>query len=118
YHLLYRDRTSDGKLSPWREVPGERPQRGIAAFWNPGRRHNKALVDVTLELARLGQAVGDRVEALALTVPYLAVLNFVSEAPRIDCDCETQFLLMTSDRRRRGAKPEVLLVSALHPLTG
>lgn len=116
YYLLFRDRTRDGLVSPWREVAYSQTARGVSVFWNPGRRHNKALVDVTLQLAQLGQAVGAHLESLTLTVPYLAILNFVSRLPRIDHECETQFLLMASDRRRPGSKPEVLLVSALHPL--
>ncbi len=116
YYLLFRDRTRDGVISPWREVTSSQTSRGVSVLWNPGRRHNKALVDVTMQLAQLGQAVGDHLGSLTLTVPYLAILNFVSKLPRIDYECETQFLLMTLDRRRPGAKPEVLLVSALHPL--
>lgn len=112
FHLLYRDRDRDGAVSPWRMVPSCAPPRLLSAVWNPGRRHNKALIDVVQELLELTKLDIDPA-SVQLTVPYLALLTFVSGLARLDSECETQFAVARSRNGDEGG-PEVLFVSALH----
>src|SRR5215212_2212851 len=114
FPLLYRDRLSDGCVSRWREVPLCKPPRGIAAVWNPGRRHNKAFFDITQELTTTSLVLSDRTALIQLTVPYIAVLNFVSCLPRDYDACDTQFLIMTAVGYDKATKPSKVFVSAVH----
>src|SRR5215211_6592353 len=116
FHLLYRDRLSDGRVLPWREVPPSKPPRWVSAIWNPGRRYNKALHDGTQELTKACSSLSDYTAPIKLTVPYIAILNFVSCLPRSYDACDTQFLIMSSDGYDKASKPTTVFLSAMHPL--
>ena len=116
FHVVYRDRSGTGELSPWRAVPHSPPPRLVYPVWNPGRRHNKALFDVTQALARLVSGVHGDGRELQISVPYIALLTYVSGLRRLESPQATQFALVTSLGRRATAAPEVLFVSSLHPL--
>ena len=77
--LLIRDRLSNGKQTRWREVPLIRDRRPLHVLWNTdllpattAYRYMLALAERQEETARVcGQSV-----------PYLAVLRYVSHLPR------------------------------------
>ncbi|SRR6266566_465517 len=115
-NLLFRDRLPDGALTRWREVPRSTPPRFINPVWNPGRRHNKAVFDVTRHLADQSSRYRDTPIQVQLSVPYIAILNFVSNLSRPYQACQTQFLLMQSYDRASTNEPSVIFLSALHAL--
>ncbi|GEM32916.1 hypothetical protein NN3_39230 [Nocardia neocaledoniensis NBRC 108232] len=114
-HLLYRDRMADGQLAPWREIGPRRPAKCVGALWHPGRRQNKALIDITLELLQAGLSLDGDADRIQTTLPYIALLNFVCSLPRDHRPYATQFLVMRSKGSDENPEHQVLFVSAMHP---
>ncbi|MQY31218.1 hypothetical protein [Nocardia aurantia] len=115
-HLLYRDRLPDGQLTPWREITPLRPAKWLGAVWHPGRRQNKALIDITLELVKTGLSLDGDTDRIQTTLPYIATLNFVSTRPRAHAANATQFLLLRSKGADENPDHRMLLLSAMHPV--
>lgn len=113
YVLLYRDQLEDGSITDWTQVSVIAPRRIWSIIWNPRKRDNKALFDTVTDLAaHLRQSVA----ALEVSVPYLAILNYISEIPRFGPARFTQFLLMRSQVLPKTREHEVLFLSHLHSL--
>ncbi|MFF0292213.1 hypothetical protein ACFYST_03485 [Kitasatospora sp. NPDC004614] len=114
--LVFRDQASSGSLSRWREAPRLPVSRlPLCALWNPGRRHTKAMIDITVELMNL--VVDDRnKKEIELSVPYLALLNHISGLPRLDGECLTQFALVATQSSASTEPPEVVFVSSMHAI--
>ena len=115
YHILVRDQSPEGLISPWRELP-YLPSAGGAFLWNPGRRHNKAIFDVMKDLAAWIKELGAENASIYISTPYLTLLNYVSTLPRTDPAIRTQFMLMSSKRRATGIDIAPVFLSSLHPL--
>ena len=119
-HLLYRDRLPDGTCSVWREVLPPKPSRFVSPLWNPGRRHTKALFDLTKNLVLEAKAHREAPQVLQLSLPYLALLYFVSRQPRPYQASMTQFLLMRTERlaslAAAAGEPATVFLSFFHSL--
>jgi hypothetical protein len=113
-HLLYRDRLSDGRITRWCEVRPRTPPKWIGSVWNPGRRQNKALIDVTLEIVRASLSLNRDTAQIQLTLPYIATLNFVCSLPRDYCAEATQFLIMRSKPVDENPDHDVIFLSTMH----
>jgi hypothetical protein len=116
YWFLYRDQLPGGSMTRWHEIPCKHSHPLIAPVWNPPRRHNKALFDISSQLGLLARDMAPNLAPLKITVPYLTLLNYISSLPRNYYAVATQFLIMTSGDRAAGTRPSPLLVSALHEL--
>ncbi len=114
YYLLYRDELDDGSLTDWRELSLCDSRQPWHLVWNPRKREKKALFDLAVALVR--EIKPDLLEAIQLSVPYLALLTYVSSVPRTYQARATQFLLMISDEISVGVDPEPVFTSAIHPL--
>ena len=113
FHLLARDRLAGGGFSAWKEVAtGGLPRTPLAFLWYPGKRPNKALLDLTTTLLKVARAADGRQEEVYLSIPYLMLLHTVSALPPSPLCAGRQFLLAKTDGR--GAPPEVLFVSNVH----
>ncbi|MBE7172093.1 MAG: hypothetical protein INR73_16010 [Williamsia sp.] len=119
-HLLIRDQLVDGSLSRWKEILPSKPHRFLSVVWNPGRRHTKAFFDIIKNFALVVKANGEKPELVMLSLPYLAILNYVSHLPREHQSCKTQFLVMRTERLTRSGATEndpfVVFLSSLHSL--
>lgn len=115
-HVLYRDRLADGTVTDWREIPAEVPPQWVNAVWNPGRRHNKAVFDVTRHLADYSSKHEGEALQIQMSMPYLVLLNFVSALPRGYDARETQFLLMRSYFQAEFDEPTPIFWSSFHGL--
>src|SRR3954451_23374556 len=93
YHLLYRDLYADGTTTAWTEACVLEPRTLLHALFNPAKRERKALFDAVVQLQDLHPK---EPRAIAMTVPYLAVLNYVSHLPRTQGPVYTQFSVMQS----------------------
>jgi hypothetical protein len=113
YHLLYRDVALDGSVTGWKEVSVAEPRAWWNFLWNPGRRARKAFFDVITEAARHCHAQLGGVEA---SVPYLTLLNYISNLPRAIPAQFTQFAILTSPTTGLAREPRVLLTSNAHRL--
>lgn len=113
-YLLFRDRRADGTFGPWREAPAGHPRRPWRGLWNPGRRHEKALADAQRQLLR--HALRSSPASWPLSLPYLLLLKYVSDLPRLDDPAATQFALMSSRGGGAAETAKVLFLSDLHPV--
>jgi hypothetical protein len=116
YYLLYRDRLPDGSLDNWRKVELKPSENGFrVALWNPMKRKQKALSDMTGALIRL--AKHRKSERLIVTVPYLLILNFITSRPHSLGTTGTQFMVL--EHSGFSGEPErsrVLMMSGIHRL--
>jgi hypothetical protein len=114
HHLLYRDRGPESRVTPWRAVPRQK-RRGPRALWNPGKRAEKALVDATSVLVGMAPRAGDATN-LALSAPYLVLLEHVSAQPRARRATARQFMVI--EIVGAGLLPaKAVLVSSWHRLS-
>ena len=109
-HLLYRHRLIDGSVTCWTEAFVWRPV-WYRFLWNPDRRAEKAISDVTSSLQRRTQVVGIRT-----SIPYLLLLDHVSHLPFSRDAVAVQFALMGSWGPGASREPFVRFVSDTHPL--
>ena len=93
YHLLYRDRYSDGTYSDWMEVVFD-GRRWYRSIWNADKRRAKAVFDMIQSLVL--SAVDNSAEEIKLSVPYIMFLQLVSKLPRANAPELTQFLIVES----------------------
>lgn len=114
YHLLFRDSSPTGPAGKWREISLHDKRTLWGAVWNPQKRKSKTLSDVVRALVRLAQ---DRsLKDYSLTLPYLAILNYVSSIPRDMRSQQTQFMILKSDGFFSEEDPQFLFMSNLHRL--
>jgi hypothetical protein len=113
-HLLYRDRLSNGHITRWFEVHPRKAPKWVGAVWNPCRRQNKGLIDVTAEIAKASLVLEGDAQQIQLTLSYIAALNFVCSLPRDHVADATQFLIMRSRAVDENPDHEVVFLSAMH----
>jgi hypothetical protein len=117
-HLLVRHRLVDGTTSPWREYPVIRPRSVRQMVWHPGRRAEKALLDLSSDLTSVVREER-REEFVQTSIPYLTLLSIVSRrCPAPEGAERVQFQLVASPGREGTEEPRSLLVSAFHALEG
>ena len=113
YALFYRERFNSGDLSPWHEVLSSATPRSLTtAFWNPDSRLKKAISDAASVMLRFARSAGDAKMSLFLSVPYLLVLNRISEIPKGPGVTGRQFLLARHSRLQEN--PAIIVLSNLH----
>jgi hypothetical protein len=112
YHVLYRDLLANGSVSCWTELPQPRPRSLLAAAWNPAKRHNKALFDLATVLLRTATECDELV--VKTSVPYISILNYISELPRSHLVVGRQFILMATFAAQPPRPAELLFLSGFH----
>lgn len=113
YYLLYRDQLADGTVTGWSEVRLGQKRRWWNVAWNPGKRASKALVDAIVELsgeAKTSPAV------LVGSIPYLALLNYISSLKRFSSPAFTQFTILHALSSGEDREPKLVFASDLHSL--
>jgi hypothetical protein len=114
HHLRYRDRSPTGEIGPWRDC-GVPSRRSVgAAFWDPSRVAVRALDQIAGVLVRSSRTLDRRPKlitatvprAITVTVPYLALLTYVSSAGAPGGAASRQFLVFSASDYR---KPDSLL---------
>lgn len=116
YNVLYRDRLSDGTVTNWREEEIALTRNLRQVMWHPNRRLEKALFDVASELFRISKEIKDT-PRIKLTVPYLALLNYVTnKVGHGDGAVEVQFLIANSAGHEEEVEPRMLFLSEWHAL--
>ncbi|MBK1787267.1 hypothetical protein [Prauserella cavernicola] len=118
FNLLYRDKLADGGLGEWREHSIGVDRKALHMVWHPGRRVEKALFDAITQLFQMSEDLEDQ-RRVQLTVPYLALLNFVSnEIDHADDAVEVQFMIGQSAAHEASVDPKLLFLSEWHRLDG
>ncbi|MFE5285678.1 hypothetical protein ACFRAQ_12005 [Nocardia sp. NPDC056611] len=113
-HLLYRDRLPDGRITRWRQIPPGASPKWIGPVWNPRRRQNKALIDISVELGKTAVSLAGDTAGIQLSLAYIATLNFVSGLPRDYRADGTQFLIMRSKGMDEDVDHDVIFLSPMH----
>jgi hypothetical protein len=127
YHILLRDYDERGNSGPWRDVAGfvgHRPW--YSPIWNPQKLMKKALFDILMflfeeikEREQFTKRLNDKYRsfeynAIELSLPYLLLLNFISNLPK-DCFVRRrQFMVVRRCNVQRST--EILLISSVHNL--
>ncbi len=114
YHLLFRDIGADGECGKWRELSLSDARTLWGAIWNAQKRSRKVLSDVVRGLVRLAQDKSRK--DFCLTLPYLAILNYVSSLPRNDRSVRTQFMILMSHGFLSEQDPQFVFMSNVHRL--
>jgi hypothetical protein len=109
---LFRDSDHAEAWSRWREIPLANKRTLWGAIWNPEKRKTKALSDVVRGLVRLAQDKG--LKDFSLTLPYLAILNYVSSIHRSTPCVQTQFMILKSEGFFADQDPQFLFMSNAH----
>lgn len=113
YTLLYRELYDSGDLSSWYEVSPSVHQRSIlTALWNPESRPKKALSDAISYLIRLARKQGTEHQSLIISIPYLLLLNRISQIPHGPGVSRRQFLVVSYSRT--APEPEIVFLSYMH----
>ena len=120
YHVFYRDYARDGAISAWQELHlGQREPGALAAIWNPDRRIDKALIDLSQALITSSQHTKRHNEALhflVLSLPYLIILSLVAQAPPGAEATARQFMIAETCGALADVPARVLFRSAVHAL--
>lgn len=114
YHLVFRDIGTDGASGRWQELPLADGRTLLGAIWNAPKRSRKVLSDVVRGLVRLAQDKSRK--DFSLTLPYLAILNYVSSLPRTQRPAETQFMILMSHGFYSSQEPRLVFMSSVHKL--
>ena len=115
YHLLYRDQSIGGSISPWNLV--SLPARGATRFiWHPDWRKRVALEDMCRSLlSHVGRELWKGATPSPFCFPYVALANYVAQIPACPLSSARQFMIAQS-RTIPEQQPEVLFVSPLFSL--
>jgi hypothetical protein len=96
FEVVYRDRLVNESVTPWRVVALFSSRR-YRAIWNPEKRKYKVASDLCWKLVReiRWQLSGLRTpNQLYLSVPYVALANYVAYLPHSVASIETQFAVV------------------------
>ena len=114
YHLLYRDRYEDGAFTSFKEVSLISRISIVGAIWNPEKRNQKILSDAVRSLAML---VSDlNINEIQVTIPYLLILNHITNLERSDNVDVTQFVIAISYGYISLNEPKIFMASKLHSI--
>lgn len=118
YHLVYRDRRADGSLTEWMELAITESRKFHSFVWNPEKRSKKVISDVVATLIEsIGPVPPDEAEfAIMLSLPYLVLLNVVSNLAPTPGATHRQFVIAETAGFKRTEKPRLVLKSDFHPL--
>jgi hypothetical protein len=86
YHLVIRDRCSDGRLTGWRSVPVYSPRPRFGYLWNPQKRSSKIMNDAVQAIKLLLKRENIGTAGIHFTVPYLLLLYYAGHATRPEPD--------------------------------
>jgi hypothetical protein len=99
YHLLYRDwdYLSEDKADKWHEIIIPLNRNWYTVFWNPHKSFNKAILDISMEFIETLRIYKEHPNLIKISIPYLTILRYVSDIPRLNTNIRTQFLIMQSN---------------------
>ena len=117
YHLLYRDMSKTDITSDWEEIEITETRHWWSFVWNPEKRKKKILSDVIQNLIPMIQHYKDDLNTLVFSLPYIAVLQRVTNRPLIFKEAKArQFALAESSGYNKQSEPQLILLSIYHPL--
>jgi hypothetical protein len=118
YHLVYRDRRADGSITEWMELAITESRKFHSFVWNPEKRSKKVISDVVATLMESIRHVppDEAGFAIMLSLPYLVLLNVVSNLAATPGATHRQFVIAETAGFKRTEDPRLVLKSDFHPL--
>jgi hypothetical protein len=120
HHLLYRDVLPDGSTTDWREIEQMRTRKPLQILFFPTRRGDKAITDAVGSLLWNLNKMEKGPEfknAIQLSMPYLALLNFVThQQPHAPGAETTEYIIARTNGFDESVDPEVVFLSNRHAL--
>ena len=114
YHLMYQLFNDDIGLG-WCEEELADARTLIGAVWNPQKRNKKALTDSVRAFTRMSASLDqETLWRLQHTIPYIAVLSYLSEITRSNDHTHIRFMILEADGFYSEQKPRLLFLSARH----
>jgi hypothetical protein len=80
YHLVIRDRCSDGCVTGWKSVPVYSPRPRFGYLWNPQKRSSKIMNDAVQAIKLLSKRENIGAAGIPFTAPYLLLLYYAAHA--------------------------------------
>ena len=80
YHLVIRDRCSDGRVTGWKSVPVYSPRPRFGYLWNPQKRSSKIMNDAVQAIKLLSKRENIGAAGIPFTAPYLLLLYYAAHA--------------------------------------
>lgn len=114
YHLLYRDILDDGEICKWTPVISPDNRSLVTAIWNPQKRVRKAQADIVRALIRLPDEKKDNIYFIYFTLPYLLLLNTVTNMPCGPNVRSRQFMVMETSGFNGRFQPRQIIRSGVH----
>ena len=115
YHLLYRDFDSLGVASEWVQIPSTFQRSVIRTIWNPRKRINKGVLDMIQVLSKMQNAFINERAVVCLSIPYLALTNFVCGQPRSNGAVSREFVIVETHGYHARYPLKVVFRSDAHP---
>lgn len=120
HHLLYRDVLPGDATTDWREIEQQRGRKAIQMLFYPSRRGDKAITDAVGSLLKNLHASEPgplTKNAIQVSLPYLALLNFVTrQVSHAPTAVTTEFIIARSNGFDESEDPEVVFLSNRHAL--
>jgi hypothetical protein len=114
--IVVRDFLPDGRVTPWTEVPRIRSRIWWHTLWNPQKQMYRAKLESARSLlSAAGQLSADGYHlpaAFLLSEPYLTLLRYATDLPRLSKPRATQFAVIETDLLTRRVIRTVL--SSVH----
>jgi hypothetical protein len=114
--ILVRDFLHDGRVTQWTEMPRLRSRVWWHALWNPQKHVYRAKLDSARSLlsaaAQVSQEGGHLSPSFLLSEPYLGLLQYTIELPRVSEPRAIQFAVIETDIISRSVIRTV--VSSVH----
>ncbi len=114
YHLMFRDRYISGDYTEFREIDLTSPRKLMHTIWNPDKHNEKILSDVVHTFAQMAGKIES--PQLMFTIPYILILNYVSNTEHVPNANATQFTIVESPSSHSGRTLTITFISGLHRL--
>ena len=114
YHLMLQVFHGDD-AQPWREQPLADRRTLVGAVWNPEKRNKKALTDLVRSMTRAASGMDrENLWRIQYTVPYIALLNYLSDAAAAEGVSHVRFMILESEGFYFEREPWPVFLSARH----
>jgi hypothetical protein len=114
YHLYYRDIMDNGEICEWTVAISPEKRSLVTAIWNPRKRVRKAQSDIVRSLIRLPDEKKDNIYFIYFTLPYLLLLNMVTNMPCGPKVRSRQFMIMETSGFNGRFQPRQIIRSGVH----
>jgi hypothetical protein len=114
YQLLYRYKLIDGQLTQWKAVEQKVP--ALSWLFNPNKRFKKGILDICSILCNTIFPIYKGTRNYTLSMPYIAVLNYISNRSHNILAEEVQFIIVTTYGADKKMENNIVFISELHKL--